>query len=171
MITTSHGILAYWFNQFLNRRLKTKVHAFFIVLGSVIPDFFHVANAIIGWLYFNTLGITWHSEFLIDTSKALHSFTVFTIVFTLSYFLLLLIRRRGFYYGRTVAFFCGWGFFHILIDIITHRSMTWPYLWPWPQIPMHGFIDHLHPLMIVIEIVVTIASIVYILNKKFSQRP
>ena len=126
MFTSSHGGLAFLFNRYLNRKLKTRVHPLFIVFGAMLPDAFHVANAVLGWLSAKMFSEKWHWEFLLDLSKFMHSFPLFAVIFSLCFFLVFLVRR-GPHYGRTVAFFLGWGFFHIVIDIFTHKGMAWPY--------------------------------------------
>lgn len=155
MVTTSHGILAFLFNRYLNRKLKTRVPPFFIILGAMLPDFFHVTNTILEWLWAKILLSKWHWEFLLDISRYLHSFPIFALTFTTCFFAIFIICN-GLFYGRTLAFFFGWGFFHILIDVITHKGMAWPYFWPWTKVPIYGLIDHSEPLLVFIELIISV---------------
>src|SRR3989344_3289530 len=99
MVTTSHGILAFWFHRYLNRKLKTKVPFFYIVLGATLPDFFHVSNAILGWLSAKIFLVPWHWELLLDIGKFWHSLPVFALTFSVCFFVTFIIRGElG--YGR-----------------------------------------------------------------------
>ena len=152
MITTSHGILAFLFNRYLNRKCQTKIHPFYIMLGSMLPDFFHIINTVISFMARTIFLTAWHSELLLDISKFLHSFPVFCITFAI-YFSVFFFIKRSILYSRVLSFFFGWGFFHILIDVFTHRSLAWPYFWPWTDVPVYGLIDHSNPLLIITELI------------------
>lgn len=169
MLTPNHGIIAFWFNRLLNRRLGTKVSPLWIVIGSMIPDLFHVSDAGIGWLAKYLLFSEFHSETLIETGRFFHSFPVFAVIFSIA-FLFVFVIKQGLYYGRTLGFFIGWGFFHIIIDGLTHKTGAWPYLWPWTNHTIHGLIDHSHPLMWLLEITVFVSWLVYVIRKKHSRK-
>lgn len=143
MLTHNHGLLAYWFSEFLNRRLKTRIQPVYIIAGAVLPDIFLILDFLLP------------SKLLITVSKCLHSIPIFGIFL----FGLLLIQK--FRYGRVTSFFFGWGIFHIALDMVTHKNKAWPYFWPWLDYPIHGVADHSNPTLLVIEAVLTI----YILHK------
>lgn len=177
MVTTSHGILAYLFHRFVNRKLKTRVPSLYILIGAMLPDTFHVTNAILGWLSFRFFGQRWHQEWLIELSKLMHSITVCSIAFFLFFFLFLVFAKPKAAYGRAAAFFLGWGIFHIVVDVLTHLQQSWPYLWPWTKIPIpwvnipiHGLIDHNYPLMLAIEFILSIALGIFLLIRYFWRR-
>lgn len=151
MITLNHGILAFWFNKKLNQRLGTRVAFGWIVTGAMLPDLFHVSDSCIGWLAKNIFFSEFHSEILVEIGRFFHSFPVFAVIFS-TVFLFTFFIKKGLDYGHTLGFFIGWGIFHIAIDGLTHKTGAWPYLWPWTNHPIHGLIDHSHPLMWLIEI-------------------
>lgn len=169
MITTSHGILAFWFNRYLNRKLKTRVNPLCILFGAMLPDLFHVANVVIGWLWIKLFLSPWHGELLLNVSRYLHSFPIFALAFTTCFFIIFIIRG-GLLYGRTLAFFFGWGFFHILIDVVTHKGMAWPYFWPWTRVPIYGLIDHSEPLLLFIELIISVSVPIFYFYKRGRNR-
>jgi len=138
LLTHNHGLLAYWFNGFLNRKLKTSIKPIYIMAGAVFPDFFLI-------IYF-----FFHSKSLLIASKCLHSIPIFGIFF------FGFILGQKFSYSRMMAFFMGWGIFHIAVDVITHKNRAWPYLWPWLDHPVHGITDHANPVLLTIETVLTV---------------
>ncbi|MBI2062463.1 MAG: hypothetical protein HYT64_02125 [Candidatus Yanofskybacteria bacterium] len=137
MLTHNHGLLAYWFNGFLNQRLKTNVRPIYIMIGAVFSDTFLILNFFLP------------SEQLIVVSKYLHSIPIFSIFF----FGFLLGQK--FIYSKLMAFFIGWGIFHIAIDVVTHKNRGWPYFWPWFDSPIHGVADHGNHLLFTVEAALT----------------
>src|SRR3989338_7480100 len=137
LLTQNHGLLACWFNGLLNRKLKTNIRPVYIVTGAVLPDIFLIFDFFL------------HSEPLIIASKCLHSITIFGIFF------FGFILGQKFNYSRMMAFFAGWGIFHIAIDVITHKNRAWPYLWPWFDYQIHGIADHYNPLLLGLEAILT----------------
>lgn len=141
MLTHNHGLLAYWFNKFLNQKLKTSIQPIYIAAGAVFPDIFLILDFFL------------HSEPLVIASKCLHSIPIFSIFF----FGFLLGQK--FSYSRIMAFFAGWGIFHIAVDVITHKNRAWPYFWPWFDHPIHGVADHGNHLLLAIEVILTIYTL------------
>lgn len=158
-------IFAYGFNRGINRRLKTKVHWFYPVLGAMLPDVFHVSDSVIGWLSEHFLNLQFHSELLIDIGKFMHSFTTFALIFSIAFFAIFLIRS-SLNYGKTLAFLFGWGFFHIVVDLLTHDRHAWPYFWPLSEHSIKGFVDHSKPLMFAIEAIVCLIWLTFIIKKR-----
>lgn len=142
MLTPNHGLLAYWFNKFLNQKLKTKVHPAYILTGAILPDVFLIFGFALG------------VSTLVTVSKGLHSILVFLVAF-FCYFLFTLVSQ-GINYGRVTAFFVGWGLFHIAIDTVTHKTKAWPYFWPWIDSPIHGIVDHGNPVLFAVEGILSI---------------
>lgn len=142
MLTQNHGLLAFWFNKFLNQKLETKVHPAYIMTGAILPDIF-----LVFYFFLKT-------TFLVVISKSLHSVPIFVISFIV--YLLLMFLSQDFRYGRAMAFFIGWGFFHIAIDMVTHKTRAWPYFWPWLDSPIHGIADHNNPILFTVETILTI---------------
>jgi hypothetical protein len=138
LLTHNHGLLAYWLNNFLNRKLKTNIQPIYATTGAILPDVFIILN------------FFFPSETLITASKCFHSIPIFGILF------LGFILGQKFHYGRTMAFFLGWGFFHIAVDVMTHKNKAWPYLWPWLNYPIHGVADHDNLVLLGIEAILTI---------------
>lgn len=120
--------------------MGTNIHPIFIIAGAVLPDVFLIFDFFI------------RSESLIIASQCLHSIPIFGIFF----FGFLLGRECKFSYDRRMAFFLGWGGFHIAIDLATHKSKAWPYLWPWFNYPIHGITDHGNPLLLGLEAILTV---------------
>lgn len=157
MLTHNHGLLAYWFNGFLNRKLKTSIRPIYIVAGTVLPDTFLI------------LDFLFHSELLIVVSKCLHSIPIFGI------FLFGFLLGQKFHYSRMMAFFVGWGIFHIAVDVITHKNRAWPYFWPWLDYPIHGVADHANPILLGLEAVLTMyilyCTVVWVVKRTTKKTP
>lgn len=152
MLTPTHSILAFWFNRFLNRRLKTRISWLFIVCGAMLPDFFYATH----WLLKRVgVGKDWNWEFWLNISKFLHSLPIAITAFLFFSFFVSLFLDREVYF-RIKSFFYGWILFHITLDVFTHKSEGWPYFWPWLDWKINGIIDHNDLLFWILEFAVYI---------------
>lgn len=125
--------------------------------GTVLPDTFLI------------LDFLFHSELLIVVSKCLHSIPIFGI------FLFGFLLGQKFHYSRMMAFFVGWGIFHIAVDVITHKNRAWPYFWPWLDYPIHGVADHANPILLGLEAVLTMyilyCTVVWVVKRTTKKTP
>lgn len=141
VLTTSHGFMAYLANKYLNRKLKIEIHPFYMVAGATFPDIFNILNKIMEYLAANLFSAQFYSQNLAALSKLFHSLPLAAICFLLFCLTVLLIKRFTCYGERGISFLFGWEFFHVFIDLLTHKSGGWPYLLPW-NLPINGILDH-----------------------------
>lgn len=137
MLTPTHGLLAWLFGRWAFRSRPEMVK--FLVLGSIFSD---IAMTICGLIWFITQGRhPWdiYMDIFIPAivrypTRFLHSFIVVAISF-----LLLALKNSPSQITKIKVVLCGWLFFHLGIDLLTHQEYAHEHLWPLSDFKLYSW--------------------------------